>query len=66
MKIEVNGNERDFEAGSTLAAVVDVVCSERRGKAVAVNEQLVPRSLWEHTAVMPGDRVEVLTATQGG
>jgi thiamine biosynthesis protein ThiS len=27
---------------------------------------VVPRTSWATTAVGPGDRVEVLTATQGG
>ena len=66
MKIEVNGSDRDFDPGATVAAVVDAVCHEHRGKAVAVNDQVVPRSLWDRTALMPGDRVEVLTAAQGG
>ena len=37
-----------------------------RGIAVAVNGEVVPRSAWEATGLQPGDRVEVLTAAQGG
>jgi sulfur carrier protein len=37
-----------------------------RGVAVAVNGEVVPRSAWETTGLHPGDRVEVLTAAQGG
>ena len=36
------------------------------GTAVAVNEAVVPRSTWGATALQPGDRVEVLIASQGG
>jgi sulfur carrier protein len=36
------------------------------GVAVAVNDDVVPRASWSTTALRPGDRVEVLTAVQGG
>ena len=42
----------------------DVVVRLRRGKsglAVAVNDEVVPRSRWASTALQAGDRVEVLT-----
>ena len=37
-----------------------------KGIAVAVNGEVVPRSAWSTTRLHPGDRVEVLTAAQGG
>jgi sulfur carrier protein len=37
-----------------------------KGIAVAVNGEVVPRSAWDATDLQPGDRVEVLTAAQGG
>jgi sulfur carrier protein len=36
------------------------------GVAVAVNDEVVPRRVWSATALADGDRVEVLTAVQGG
>jgi len=35
-------------------------------RAVAVNDAVVPRSDWPARPVKPGDRIEVLTAVQGG
>jgi sulfur carrier protein len=37
-----------------------------KGIAVALNGEVVPRSAWDATDLHPGDRVEVLTAAQGG
>ncbi|MBD8078306.1 sulfur carrier protein ThiS [Cellulosimicrobium arenosum] len=37
-----------------------------RGVAVAINDAVVPRGTWADTVVAPGDRVEILTAVQGG
>ena len=36
------------------------------GIAVAVDNTVVPRSLWATTAVAPGQSVEIVTAVQGG
>ena len=38
----------------------------KRGVAVAVNGTVVPRSAWSEVDLADGDRVEVLTAAQGG
>jgi sulfur carrier protein len=34
--------------------------------AVAVNDEVVPKTDWARTVVSPDDRVDVLTAVQGG
>ena len=36
------------------------------GIAVAVNAAVVPRSRWAEAELQPGDRIEILTAVQGG
>ena len=43
-----------------------VVDGAPRGVAVALDDAVVPRSAWGSTNVRPGDRVEVVTAVQGG
>jgi sulfur carrier protein len=37
-----------------------------RGVAVAVDEEVVPRTRWEATRLRAGARVEVVSAIQGG
>jgi sulfur carrier protein len=63
VKIELNGEAREGIASITEA--VAAVTSARRGIAVALNGEVVPRSEWDRPLV-DGDAVEVLTATQGG
>ncbi|MFG3339693.1 sulfur carrier protein ThiS [Glycomyces sp. NPDC048151] len=64
MNIEVNGEAREDVA--TIADAVATVTAARRGIAVALNGEVVPRSEWDHHPLADGDAVEVLTATQGG
>lgn len=66
VSVSVNGDPRDVSAGTTLGALVATLTRAPSGVAAAVNESVVPRSAWESTALAGGDRVEVLTAVQGG
>lgn len=73
MKIIVNGAEREAAAGSSVAEVIGSLTGitigpegGRTGIAVAVNDEVVPRARWTTTTVREADRIEVLTAVQGG
>ena len=66
MNVIVNGQPVELRDGATTAAAVQVLTSAPSGIAVAVNGEVVRRSRWESTPLADGDRVEVLTAVQGG
>jgi sulfur carrier protein len=66
MTVTVNGKPTDWSPGLTVADVVAALTEHVAGVAVAVNDTVVPRGAWSGTPVEPGDRVEVLTAVQGG
>ncbi|MFE3605805.1 sulfur carrier protein ThiS [Streptomyces goshikiensis] len=66
MTISVNGEPREIAAGTTLEAVVATLTAAPAGVAAALNETVVPRGQWPATPVGEGDRVEILTAVQGG
>jgi sulfur carrier protein len=66
MKITVNGAAHEAEDGSSVAGVVASVTVQPAGVAVALNDQVVPRADWKTTIVREADRIEVLTAVQGG
>ncbi|RAY13089.1 thiamine biosynthesis protein ThiS [Actinomadura craniellae] len=66
MQVIVNGTPREVPAGTTVAALVSAVTTAAAGVAAALNDEVVPRALWTETAVREADRLEVLTAVQGG
>jgi sulfur carrier protein len=66
VNVIVNGQPVELSDGATTAAAVQVLTSAPSGIAVAVNGEVVRRSQWEATPLADGDRVEVLTAVQGG
>lgn len=66
VEVLVNGEQRHLPAGTTVADVVAALVPSARGVAVAVDREVVPRSSWAATVLMPGARVEVVTAAAGG
>ncbi|SCG09261.1 MULTISPECIES: sulfur carrier protein ThiS [unclassified Streptomyces] len=64
--VSVNGEARDLASGTTLDILVATLTPAPSGVAAAVNETVVPRGHWSGTVLGDGDRVEVLTAVQGG
>ncbi|MFC9279884.1 sulfur carrier protein ThiS [Streptomyces collinus] len=66
MNISVNGRPRHIAPGTALDALVLTLTAAPSGVAAAVNETVVPRTRWAATTLAEGDRVEVLTAVQGG
>ncbi|MFD6138775.1 sulfur carrier protein ThiS [Promicromonospora sp. NPDC060271] len=68
----VNGEPYPLDGPLPIADLVArllpglVVDGAPRGVAVALDDAVVPRSAWSTTYVRPGDRVEVVTAVQGG
>jgi sulfur carrier protein len=66
LSVCVNGEPREVAAGLTLDRLVATLTAAPSGVAAALNETVVPRAQWPAIALRDGDRVEVLTAVQGG
>ncbi|MFE9257863.1 sulfur carrier protein ThiS [Streptomyces sp. NPDC006879] len=66
MTVSVNGESRALPDRATLEHLVRDLTPARSGVAAAVNETVVPRGRWATTRLGEGDRVEILTAVQGG
>jgi sulfur carrier protein len=65
--IYLNGEPRERE-GATIVELLSELGVEpaARGVAVAVDGEVVPRAEWPERRVNPGERVEALSAMQGG
>jgi sulfur carrier protein len=67
VRIELNGRPVEIAREATVADAVRASGAEaRRGVAVAVEGEVVPRSEWETTPLREGQQIEVLHAVQGG
>lgn len=66
VSVTVNGEERIFPAGISVAALLNILNVPKIGVAVAVNFEVVQRQARETTRIQEGDRVEIIRAVQGG
>jgi sulfur carrier protein len=64
--VTVNGARWQTSPGTTVADAVDEWCASRKGIAVALNGEVVPKSTWAHTALCDADEIEIVTAAAGG
>ena len=67
INVRVNDAPRAFAGPLTLQeALQQIGVAERKGVAVAINDNVVPRREWPSRSLNDGERVLVIQATQGG
>ena len=65
MQLIVNGESADLGSDVLEDTVVELGFDKTR-IVVAVNATFVPRSQWEHVSLKSDDRLEILSAIEGG
>jgi len=65
MRIQLNGEDREVTA-TTVAELVVELGLEKRMLAVEQNLEVVPKSAYETTQLIEGDRLEVVHMIGGG
>lgn len=67
IELTVNGTPTELPGSCSVQALTEQLdITNASGIAVAINAAVVPRSEWQTQTINEGDRVEILTATQGG
>lgn len=66
MRIEVNGEAKDVEAGITVRALLETLGFGAMLVAVERNEEIVPRAQHASCTLSEGDRLEVVEFVGGG
>lgn len=67
--ISVNGEARQIDPDTLLPQILKefkIDPSSARGIAVAINDEIIRRNAWQDQALASGDRIEIVTARQGG
>ena len=66
LRLTVNGESRSFLGVADVAALVAALGLDGRKVAVERNLEIVPKSLYGHTALADGDRIEIVSFVGGG
>ncbi len=66
MKLQINGEARDFNPPLTLAGLVDQLGMKTDRVAIELNRSIVARDQWAKTSLAEGDRLEIVHFVGGG
>ncbi len=66
MKVIVNGENREFNDGSTLLEILKELSLEGKVMAAAINMDIVKQTDWKTYRVNDGDKLELLDFVGGG
>jgi sulfur carrier protein len=66
MEIKVNSQKKIVNDNCLLSLVKDLLGEKTGGIAIAVNETIIPKTLWHTTSLKENDAVLIIKATQGG
>ena len=62
----INHKPRNIESSDSLETVLDNLKISKQGIAVAVNDQIITKTLWHKSNLSDNDKVTIIQATQGG
>ncbi|MFB6305647.1 MAG: sulfur carrier protein ThiS [Flavobacteriales bacterium] len=70
MEVIINGNSYSPSNSSNLEELVKEYnksdCKKLDGIAVAVNQEVIPKQNWKEYEIKAGDKIELISAVQGG
>ena len=66
MKLQINGDPRDFNSPLTLSGLVDQLGMKADRVAIELNRSIVARDQWAQTNLAEGDRLEIVHFVGGG
>ena len=66
MKLHINGEEREFNDGLSVAALLEELGMKQDRVAVELNRDIVTRERWSGTLLSEGDRLEIVHFVGGG
>lgn len=66
MLLIINGEEKEFEEGSTLQKIITQLQIEDKVMAAAVNMEIVKKDDWENYRPVNDDKLELLQFVGGG
>ena len=66
MELIINGELRQINESQNLAELVKELDIQSPNFAMALNQQVIPRSKYESTAIKENDQIEIVHAVGGG
>ena len=67
MKLIINNIIHEFDENTSLEKAIETLeLKEANGIALALNEEIIPRSEWQKTHLLDEDKIIIIGAVAGG
>jgi len=66
MKLQINGEPRDFDSPLSLSGLIEQLGMKQDRAAVELNRNIAPRDQWQETQLAEGDQLEIVQFVGGG
>ena len=66
MRLQINGDEKEFADGLSLADLIAQLGMKGDRVAVELNREIVSRAQWAETSLRDGDKMEIVHFVGGG
>lgn len=66
MKIQINNKETEVADNCTLVQLAQQLSLPDKGVAMAINNQMIPRTAWDTHMLQPNDSLVIIQAACGG
>jgi sulfur carrier protein len=67
MEIQLNNQSKEIASCISLQQLLDeVVGQKQKGIAVAINNTVVPKAVWDNHILQANDNILIIKAAQGG
>jgi sulfur carrier protein len=67
MEIQLNNQSKEIATCLSIQQLLDeVVGQKQKGIAVAINNTVVPRAVWDNHILQANDNILIIKAAQGG
>jgi len=66
MKLQINGEDRDFKSPLLLVSLLEQMGLKVDRVAVELNRSIVPRQQWAQISLNEGDKLEIVHFVGGG
>jgi len=66
VQLTINGEKREIKESKNLADLIKELDIQAPNFAMALNQQVVPRSKYNSTSIKENDKVEIVHAVGGG
>lgn len=64
--VKINDTTHEFEERTSILEMLEKLCIQQQGIALAVNQTIINKHQWDATFLQSNDAVLIIKATQGG